>query len=83
MQPGNLQEFLKGFYKENPVLVTMLGMCPTLAITTQTINGITMGLGVTIVLLGSNFIISLLKNVIPSSVRIPSYIVIIATFLSG
>jgi electron transport complex protein RnfE len=75
-------EFTKGIYKENPILVTMLGLCPTLAITTQTINGISMGVAVIIVLLGSNIIISLIKNIIPSNIRIPCYIVVIATLVT-
>jgi len=82
MKPSNLYELLKGFYKENPVLVSLLGMCPTLAITTQTINGITMGAAVTFVLIFSNLIISLFKNIIPSNVRNPVYIIIIATFVT-
>lgn len=75
---SKLNEFTKGIIKENPVLVTMLGMCPTLAVTTMAENGIGMGLATTFVLLGSNLIISLLKNFIPKQVRLPSYIVIIA-----
>ena len=75
---SKLNEFTKGIIKENPVLVTMLGMCPTLAVTTMAENSIGMGLATTFVLLGSNLIISLLKNFIPKQVRLPSYIVIIA-----
>ncbi|HCL57765.1 MAG TPA: electron transport complex subunit RsxE [Spirochaetia bacterium] len=82
MEKSRWHDFIKGLYRENPILVSMLGLCPTLAVTTQTINGITMGLAVTFVLLGSNIIISLLKNIIPANIRIPSYIVIIATFVT-
>ena len=67
-----------GFIKENPVLVLILGTCPTLAVTTLAKNGIGMGLAATFVLLGSNIVISLLKNIIPDKVRIPCYIVVIA-----
>ena len=70
--------FTNGIFKENPVLVLVLGTCPTLAVTTLAQNGIGMGIATTLVLLGSNLLISLLKNVIPDKVRIPSYIVIIA-----
>ncbi len=75
-------EIAKGIIKENPTLVMLLGMCPTLAVTTQAINGIGMGLATTFVLLGSNIVISLLRNVIPDKVRIPSFIVIIASFVT-
>lgn len=75
-------EFGKGIIKDNPVLVMLLGMCPTLAVTTQAVNGIGMGLATTFVLLGSNIVVSLLRNVIPDKVRIPSFIVIIASFVT-
>ena len=78
---SNLKELTKGIIKENPTLVTLLGMCPTLAVTTMAENGIGMGLATTFVLVGSNIVISLLKNVIPKTVRLPSYIVIIAGLL--
>ena len=71
-----------GFIKENPVLVLILGTCPTLAVTTLAKNGIGMGLAATFVLLGSNIVISLLKNIIPDKVRIPCYIVVIAGFVT-
>lgn len=74
--------FTKGFIKENPVLVLLLGMCPTLGVTTSAINGIGMGLATTFVLIMSNVIISLIKNFIPSSVRIPAFIVVIASFVT-
>ncbi len=79
---SNFKEFTKGLIKENPNLVGLLGMCPTLAVTTQAINGIGMGLATTFVLLGSNIVISLLKNVIPKTVKLPCYIVIIAGFVT-
>lgn len=82
MNRSAFQEFAKGLYRENPILVSMLGLCPTLAVTTQTINGITMGLATTMVLLGSNIIVSILRKNIPSNVRIPAYIVVIASFVT-
>ncbi len=75
-------EFLKGFWKENPILVMLLGMCPTLAVTTSAINGLTMGLAVVFVLTGSSLIVSIVRNIIPKQVRIPTFIVIIATFVT-
>ncbi|MDD4395353.1 MAG: Rnf-Nqr domain containing protein, partial [Bacteroidales bacterium] len=72
----------KGLLKENPTLVLILGMCPSLAVTTSAMNGLGMGLATTFVLLMSNLLISSLKNFIPDSVRIPAFIVIIATFVS-
>ncbi|MDD6827162.1 MAG: electron transport complex subunit E [Oscillospiraceae bacterium] len=79
---SNLKEFTKGLIKENPTLVGLLGMCPTLAVTTTASNGLGMGLATTFVLIGSNIVISLLKNVIPKSVKLPCYIVIIAGFVT-
>ena len=76
------KEFLQGFIKENPTLVMLLGTCPTLSMPTQAVNGLGMGLATTFVLLGSCVVISLLKNVIPSQVRLPCYIVIIAGFVT-
>ena len=76
------QIFLNGILKENPTLVLMLGMCPTLAVTTSAINGLGMGLTTTVVLVLSNMIISLLRNIIPDKVRIPAFIVIIASFVT-
>lgn len=78
----NFKEFSKGLLKENPNLVMLLGMCPTLAITTMAINGIGMGLATTFVLVCSNLVISLLKKVIPSQVRLPCFIVLIAGFVT-
>ena len=79
---SNFKEFTKGIIKQNPVLVSLLGMCPTLAVTGQAVTGLGMGLATTFVLLCSNIIISLLKNVIPKSVKLPCYIVIIAGFVT-
>jgi len=79
---NQLQNFTKGFLKENPILVMILGACPTLATTSSMINGLGMGLATTFVLLGSNTVISMMKNVIPDKVRIPAFIVVIATFVT-
>lgn len=76
------KEITKGIIKENPTLVMLLGMCPTLAVTTQAMNGIGMGLATTFVLMGSNVVISALRKVIPDKVRIPAFIVIIASFVT-
>lgn len=76
------QEFRKGLLTENPVLRLVLGTCPTLATSTSVVNAIGMGISVTLVLLCSNIVISLLRKVIPSKVRIPAYIVIIASFVT-
>jgi len=74
--------FLKGLFKENPIFVLALGLCPTLAVSTQVVNAIGMGAGVIFVLIGSNIMVSLLKNFIPDEVHIPAYIVIIASFVT-
>ena len=74
--------FTKGFIKENPVFVLLLGMCPTLGVTSSAINGLGMGLATTFVLLMSNIVVSLVKGFIPDKVRIPSFIVIIAAFVT-
>ena len=79
---NQLQNFTKGFIKENPILVLVLGCCPTLATTSSCTNGLGMGLATTFVLLGSNVVISLLSGVIPEKVRIPAFIVIIASFVT-
>ena len=76
------KELTKGVLRENPLFVLVLGMCPSLAITTSVANGIGMGVAFTGVLLASNIVISMLRKVIPNSIRIPSYIVIIATFVT-
>lgn len=77
-----MKEFTKGLIKENPNLVMLLGMCPTLAVTTMAVNGLGMGLTTTFVLVCSNLVISLLKKVIPNTVRLPCFIVIIAGFVT-
>ncbi|HCX62044.1 MAG TPA: electron transport complex subunit RsxE, partial [Clostridiales bacterium] len=79
---NNFDVFKNGFLKENPIFVQLLGMCSALAITTSAFNGIGMGLAVTAVLVGSNVVISLLRKVIPDEVRIPAFIIIIATFVT-
>lgn len=77
-----LQDFNKGIWQENPILVLVLGMCPTLAVTSSMKNGLGMGLATTFVLIGSNLVVSLVRRAIPKKVRIPCYIVIIATFVT-
>lgn len=79
---SNLKILANGIIKENPALVLILGMCPTLATTSSALNGMSMGLATAFVLLGSNSVVSLLKNLIPDKVRIPAYIVVIATFVT-
>lgn len=79
---NKLQLFTKGFFKENPVFVLLLGMCPTLGTTTSAINGLGMGMATMFVLTLSNIAISLIKNVIPAKVRIPAFIVVIASFVT-
>ncbi len=76
------KNFSKGFIKDNPVFVLLLGLCPTLAVTSSAINGLGMGLATMFVLVCSNMVISLIKNLIPDKVRIPSFIVIIASFVT-
>ncbi|APF19881.1 RnfABCDGE type electron transport complex subunit E [Caldithrix abyssi] len=76
------EKFIKSFFVENPVTVLLLGLCPTLATTTSAENGIGMGLATTFVLICSNVVISMLRNIIPNRVRIPAYIVVIATFVT-
>lgn len=82
MKGKNSNVFFNGLVKENPTFVLMLGMCPTLAVTTSAVNGLGMGLTTTAVLVLSNVIISLLRNVIPNRVRIPAFIVIVASFVT-
>ena len=77
-----IERLYNGLVKENPTFVLMLGMCPTLAVTTSAINGIGMGLSTAFVLMLSNLIISLLRNFIPDRVRMPAYIVIVASFVT-
>ena len=77
-----LERLYNGVIKENPTLILLLGMCPTLAVSTQATNGIGMGLSTTAVLILSNLVISLLRKVIPDQVRLPSYIVIVASLVT-
>jgi electron transport complex protein RnfE len=77
-----MKELTKGIVKENPIFVLVLGMCPTLATTTSVNNALGMGLAATFVLVCSNIIISMIRNIIPNKIRIPSYIVVIAAFVS-
>ena len=74
---SNIKELTKGIIKENPVLVTLLGMCPTLAITTTAFNGLGMGLATAFVLIGSNIVISLLKIIITKTVHLPAFFLVI------
>ncbi len=74
--------FSKGFFKENAVFTLLLGMCPTLGVTSSAIDGLGMGLATTFVLVMSNLVVALIKNFIPDKVRIPSFIVVIATFVT-
>ena len=76
------ERLINGIIKENPTFVLVLGMCPTLAVTTSAINGIGMGLTTTVILAASNLMISLLRNFIPDSVRMPAYIVVVASFVT-
>lgn len=77
-----MQNFSKGFLKENAVFVMLLGLCPALAVTSSAFNGLGMGLATTFVLVNANIVVSLVKNLIPDKVRIPSFIVIIASFVT-
>ena len=76
------EEFLKGLWRENPVFVAVLGMCPALAVTNSAINALAMGLATTFVLMSSSILVSLFRNVIPKQVRITAFIIIIATFVT-
>ncbi len=78
----NLKVLVNGIIRENPIFVLLLGMCPTLATTSSAVNGMSMGLATMFVLICSNAVISLLKNLIPDMVRIPAFIVVIATFVT-
>ncbi|HNV52685.1 MAG TPA: Rnf-Nqr domain containing protein, partial [Tenuifilaceae bacterium] len=78
---SQLKNFTKGFLQENPILVLVLGTCPTLATTSSAMNGMGMGLATTFVLFSSNVVISLMSKFIPDKVRIPAFIVVIATFV--
>ena len=79
---NQLSNFTKGFIKENPILVLVLGTCPTLATTSSSLNGMGMGIATTFVLIGSNVVISMLSDLIPDKVRIPAFVVIIASFVT-
>lgn len=76
------REFLKGLVRENPIFVIMLGLCPTLAVSTSLFNAIGMGIAATFVLVFSNLVISSIRNIVPNKVRIPCFIVVIATFVT-
>ena len=77
-----VERLYNGLVKENPTFVLMLGMCPTLAVTTSAINGVGMGLTTTVVLVMSNMLISMLRKIIPASVRMPAFIVVVASFVT-
>lgn len=79
---NQMENFTKGLIKNNPVFVLLLGMCPTLGVTTSAINGLGMGLATTFVLVMANIVISLIKNIVPDKVRIPAFIVVIASFVT-
>lgn len=79
---NQVNNFTKGFFRENPILVLMLGACPTLAVTSSAINGMGMGLATTFVLFMSNVFISMVKNFVPDKVRIPAFVVVIASFVT-
>ncbi|MBU5440037.1 electron transport complex subunit E [Tissierella sp. MSJ-40] len=74
--------FYNGLIKDNPIFVQLIGMCSVLAVTTSAVNSVAMGLSVIVVLVGSNLVISLLRNVIPDKIRIPAFVVVIATFVT-
>ena len=82
MKDSKFKILVNGLITENPIFVLTLGMCPTLATSTSAINGMSMGLATLFVLVGSNVVVSMLKNIIPDKVRIPAYVVVIATFVS-
>ncbi len=79
---SNLKHFTNGIVKENPTLVLLIGMCPTLAVSTSAINGMGMGVATMFVLTMSNLVISLIKNLVPNKVRIPIFVVVIASFVT-
>ncbi len=82
MKDSKFKILVNGLITENPIFVLTLGMCPTLATSTSAINGMSMGLATLFVLVGSNVVVSMLKNIIPDKVRIPAYVMVIATFVS-
>lgn len=77
-----VERLYNGIWKENPIFVQMLGLCPTLAVTTSAINGVGMGLSTTAVLIAANFLIALLRKIIPDGVRLPAEIVVVASFVT-
>jgi len=81
-QPSNMEELLEGVWKQNPTFVMVLGMCPTLAVTVSAMNAMSMGLATTFVLVASCLLVSMVRNIVPSQVRIATYILIIATFVT-
>jgi electron transport complex protein RnfE len=81
-QEQTYEDLVKGFWKENPVFVQLLGLCPALAVTNSAINGLAMGAATTFVLLGSSLLVSSLRNLIPKQVRITSFIIVIASFVT-
>jgi electron transport complex protein RnfE len=81
-QPDSYEEFIKGLWRENPVFVQVLGMCPMLAVTNSAVNALVMGIATLFVLVGSSLLVSALRNLIPKQVRISLYIIIIATFVT-
>ena len=82
MMKEGLRELIKGLFRENPTFVLVLGLCPTLAVSVSVVNGIGMGIAATFVLLGSNVIVALIKRAVPERIRIPCFIVVIATFVT-
>jgi len=82
MKNSGMKILLNGMLNENPLLVLLLGMCPALATTTSAINGMSMGLATFFVLFGSNVVVSILKNIIPDKVRLPAYVLVIATLVT-
>ncbi len=80
--PGRFDAFVKGLWRENPVFVMLLGMCPVLAVSNSVVNALAMGLATTFVLIGSSTLVSIVRDVVPKQVRIATYIVIIATFVT-
>ena len=81
-QLSNMEEFMEGVWKQNPVFVMVLGMCPALAVTVSAVNALSMGVATTFVLICSTLLVSLLRSVVPKEVRIATYILIIATFVT-
>lgn len=79
---NQVNNFTKGFFRENPILVLLLGACPTLAVTSSAVNGLGMGLATTFVLFMSNIFISMVKDFVPDKVRIPAFVVVIASFVT-